>query len=224
MRLFRELEGGNLLAFELMTGRYFSVLIEAHGLPALAALARQPFSFIVELEAEEEALVEALSEAEITEAVIAKSDSEREQFWKLREDSFAAERAYPGALWYDVSIPLPRIDQYLEELDVRVATVAPGAVVFAIGHLGDGNLHLTVGANQPLAPVAQAITDAVYHGLKDMGGSFSAEHGIGLEKRASLAKLGDPGKLAMMRAIKAALDPLGILNPGKVLEVGPANG
>jgi FAD/FMN-containing dehydrogenase len=96
--------------------------------------------------------------------------------------------------------------------------------VFAIGHLGDGNLHLTVGATQPLAPVAQAITDAVYRGLKDMGGSFSAEHGIGLEKRASLAKLGDPGKLAMMRAIKAALDPLGILNPGKVLEVGPASG
>jgi len=90
-------------------------------------------------------------------------------------------------------------------------------VAYVIGHLGDGNLHLTIAARAPLDAVKAEIEELVYDGLKSMGGSFSAEHGIGLEKKAALARLGDPGKLAAMKAVKQALDPLGLMNPGKVI-------
>ena len=85
-----------------------------------------------------------------------------------------------------------------------------------MGHLGDGNLHLTVSRGAPSAPDYERVAEAVYDGLAEIGGSFSAEHGIGTEKRNSLPKLADPGKLALARLIKRTLDPQGIMNPGKV--------
>lgn len=216
--LFHVLNGQGLLAFELMGGRYFRLAVEAHGIERLAPLARAAqFAFIVEIEADEDALAEALSSAGVEEALLAKSAVERTELWKLREDSWAVDRKFPGGLWYDISVPLSDIDQYLQQLEGKLAAVAPAAQAFVIGHLGDGNLHLTIAGPQPLAALAGDVTKLVYENLKDMGGSISAEHGIGLEKRESLARLGDPGKLAAMRLIKQSLDPRGIMNPGKVL-------
>ena len=88
--------------------------------------------------------------------------------------------------------------------------------MFVIGHLGDGNLHVTVNASTPIRDAYDEIAPLIYDGLKEIGGSFSAEHGIGLEKRSALARYGDPGKRAMMRAIKRALDPGDLMNPGKI--------
>ena len=86
-----------------------------------------------------------------------------------------------------------------------------------MGHLGDGNMHLTITAGKPLPDHYDAVCDAVYKGLAEIGGSFSAEHGIGLEKRAALVDHGSSVKLDMMRAVKAALDPQNIMNPGKII-------
>ena len=98
-----------------------------------------------------------------------------------------------------------------------MARIDPELRVFVIGHLGDGNLHFTVSRGRPSEDLYKPVADALYEGLAECGGSFSAEHGIGIEKRSSLAERCDPGKLRMMRAVKEALDPEGLMNPGKVL-------
>jgi FAD/FMN-containing dehydrogenase len=137
--------------------------------------------------------------------------------WRVREDSWSVERLHPGGVWFDVSLPLGALDQYTERLFASVRDLDPSLKVFVIGHLGDGNLHVTVAGDAPIAHRYEEIAPLVYAGIKALGGSFSAEHGIGLEKRAALQRYGDPGKLALMRAIKLALDPLNLMNPGKVL-------
>ncbi len=215
-----------LLAFELMNARYLNLVVADHGVAAQVRLAEVPYYFVLELEGSDEAqaglrleehLSEAMAQSWIADALIAKSEAERRVLWKLREDSWAVDRAMPGGLWYDVSVPLRRLDSYIAAMEQRLAEAVPEAQAFVIGHLGDGNIHVTIAAPSPLQEKRKAVTDIVYEGLKALGGAFSAEHGIGLEKRESLQRLGDPGKLAAMRAIKAALDPRGILNPGKVL-------
>ena len=162
-------------------------------------------------------LAEAAEAGEVLDAVVAGSGRERDAIWKVREDSWSIDRAFPGGLWFDVSVPLALLDDYVGGLRARVAGVDPRLRVFAMGHLGDGNLHLTITRGEPAAHLADPVSAAVYHGLAEAGGSFSAEHGIGLEKRASLAFYGAPEKLAVMRALKEVLDPNGIMNPGKVL-------
>ena len=100
----------------------------------------------------------------------------------------------------------------------RVAAIDASLRVFLVGHLGDGNLHITVTRGTPLdAAEKSAVSEAVYRDLRQSGGAISAEHGIGLDKRDSLRRHGDPAKLAVMRTIKLALDPTGIMNPGKVI-------
>ena len=216
--LFRVLEKQKLLAFELMGGRYVRLAVSSHKLEGLASLvASAGFAFIVETEGSEEELVAALELGEAVDAVIAKSDAERQEFWKLREDSWVVDRNYPAGLWFDISVPLADLDDYLNELERRLEALNVQAELFVIGHLGDGNLHLTIAGPQSLVEAASGVTAAVYSGLRARGGSISAEHGIGLEKTESLARLGDPGKLAVMRLVKQSLDPNCIMNPGKVL-------
>ena len=153
----------------------------------------------------------------IEHAVISQNDRQSSDFWRLREESWAVERQWPGGYWYDVSVPLNGLDQYVRKLEADLEAIAGNVHFSCMGHLGDGNLHITVSApgGNPLdkAPV----DEAVFSGLKALGGSFSAEHGIGLEKMSALAAYGDPAKLAAARAIKQALDPANLMNPGKVL-------
>ncbi len=215
-----------LLAFELMNARYLKLAVADHGVAGQVRLAEAPYYFVLEVEGADEAqagqrleehLSDAMAQSWIADGLIAKSEAERRVLWKLREDSWAVDRALPGGLWYDVSVPLRHLDRYIATMERRLADTVPEAQAFVIGHLGDGNIHVTIAAPRPLQEMRKAVTGIVYEGLKAMGGSFSAEHGIGLEKRESLQRMGDPGKLAAMRAIKAALDPRNILNPGKVL-------
>ena len=217
--LCRKLQRQGLLAFELMNGDYFRLAVKDAGMAQLAPMAEAcGFAFVVEIERPEDDLVEALSAASITDAILAKSDAERDAFWRLREDSWVVDRFFPQGLWYDISVPLSAIDSYLQELGGRLAVLQCKAGLYTVGHMGDGNLHLTITGPVPLADFADKVCDAVYDGLHAMGGSISAEHGIGLEKRESLARLANKGKLAMMNLIKQALDPRGIMNPGKVLQ------
>jgi len=154
----------------------------------------------------------------VLNAVVAASERERDEVWRVREDSFVIDRALPHALWYDVSVPLAGLDAYEAETAAALAALDPALRFYLFGHLGDGNLHITVGDGQPAAPErAKAVDAIVYRGLKAAGGSISAEHGVGIEKRASLRAHSDPQKLRLMAAVKQALDPDGLMNPGKIL-------
>ncbi|HVN01282.1 MAG TPA: FAD-binding oxidoreductase [Caulobacteraceae bacterium] len=185
----------------LPRGHAFYVLIEALGGEAEA-----------DGEAFEAALAGALESGDLVDAVIAKSDAERGALWALRDDVGQTRRVAPRTIAFDVSLPIAAMPPYVA--DVRAAL--PEAVVF--GHLGDGNLHIIADAGDGSAGARHAVETKVYQPLRNRGGVVSAEHGIGLMKREYLAWSRSPEELAVMRAMKAALDPQGTLNPGKVFE------
>ncbi|MCA0432878.1 MAG: FAD-binding oxidoreductase [Proteobacteria bacterium] len=226
LKAFQAVPQERLLAFELMNARYFDLALRDRKLSLPFASTAEGDFFVVELEGDtddeagsrlEAFLEEAFTAGWISDAVVAKSEAERKQFWVLREDSWVVERHLPGGLWFDVTVPLAALDDYVARIEQGFAAISPGIQCFIIGHLGDGNLHLTVTSQEAVASHKDAISECVYAPLKPMGGSFSAEHGIGLEKRAALARFGDPGKRKALLAIKQALDPKGLMNPGKIL-------
>ncbi|WP_406870870.1 FAD-binding oxidoreductase [Thioclava sp. 'Guangxiensis'] len=163
-----------------------------------------------------EDLLEAPLEAgDILDAVVASSEAQRGYLWTMRESAAEVSLNEDPLVDTDVSLPLDLIEPWLNRMNAEVSRLDPQARMMAIGHLGDGNLHYTVYPSEKafVAPIRDAISrEAVI-----MGGSFSAEHGVGLSKLGSMAKYKDPVALRTMRAIKAALDPLGILNPGKTV-------
>ncbi len=158
----------------------------------------------------------------IADAVLAATLAQSQSLWRLRETTSAAQKPEGGSIKHDISVPVARIPEFLEKAAPAVEAVCPGARPVVFGHFGDGNVHYNV--SQPpgmdraafLAlwePMSQAVHDVVAR----MGGSISAEHGIGQMKRAELLRFKSPVEIALMRKLKAALDPKGILNPGKVL-------
>jgi len=169
----------------------------------------------------ESAMADAIEAGEIADAVVAASDSQRAALWGLREDLPEAERRDGQALKHDISVPVAAMPAFLDQVAPAVEARWPGTSVLAFGHLGDGNVHFNVRPPDGVAladfAAAAEVTAFVYARVAAAGGSISAEHGIGTLKRAELQRYGDPGKLAAMRAVKQALDPLGIMNPGKLL-------
>lgn len=169
-----------------------------------------------------EALGAAIEAGEVADAAVAASGAQRDAFWAIRENLPEAERVDGGSVKHDVSVPVARMPAFMAAGTAAVETGWPGARVLAFGHLGDGNVHFNARppAGQDYDAFAKANGVAIARRVNDLvaghGGSISAEHGIGTLKRGELARLGDPGKLAAMRAVKAALDPLGIMNPGKL--------
>jgi FAD/FMN-containing dehydrogenase len=168
-------------------------------------------------------LAAAVAAGEIADATLAASGAQAAALWQLREDLPLAERQDGPAVHHDISVAVAVMPGFALSATAAVEAAFPGARVIAFGHLGDGNLHFNVKAPRgPDAPAfiaahGPAITALVYDLVTVAGGSISAEHGIGVLKRAALARHGDPAKLAAARAIKAAIDPLGIMNPGKLV-------
>ena len=226
-RRLRNAPGPDLLAAEILWPDFARITAKGLGLDALVAFAPQESVFLlVEVagdSAEEAAghleaqLAEAIEAGEAQDAVLAKNAEERRRMWLIREESWEADKAMPHGFWYDVSVPQGALDGYARGLFARTAELDPAMKVFLFGHLGDGNMHLTVTTGRQMPQMHDAVDAAVFAGLAEAGGSFSAEHGIGLEKRAHLARRGDAAKLAVMRAVKQVLDPRGIMNPGKVI-------
>ncbi len=228
-RHFRNHPAGRLLFCEAMWPDYAHLVAGALHLGDLFAFEEERSALFVLVEVAggadptlgerflETALGELFEAEQVGNAVIAKNREEAERMWRVREDSFVVEQVSPDGFWHDVSVPLTGLQDYTEALFARIARVHPDLRVFLFGHLGDGNLHLTVSAGRPMPALKEAVAEAVYRGLVEIGGSFSAEHGIGREKRASLARLVSPEKQQLMRAIKQAIDPRGLMNPGKIL-------
>jgi FAD/FMN-containing dehydrogenase len=159
----------------------------------------------------------------VADATIAANEAQAEAFWLLRDEIAPAERALGPAMQHDISVPVAKMAEFVATAVPQVEARFPGTRAVAFGHLGDGNVHFHVlapaGATRGEweAAEGQAISGAVHDLVAEWGGSISAEHGIGQLKVAELARLGDPVQLKLMRQVKQALDPLGLLNPGKLV-------
>lgn len=154
-----------------------------------------------------------------TTGIIASSARQEEALWRLREDTDIVYRAHPAAPSYDVSVPLSRIPAYAAQMQAELAQYDPAWQPYIFGHLADGNLHIILNASGPLPPEqAQAVEHILYRDLRAMGGSFSAEHGVGSKRIGAMNDTTDDGKLAAMAQVKALLDPRGLMNPGKVFQ------
>jgi FAD/FMN-containing dehydrogenase len=167
-------------------------------------------------------LGEALDEALIADATIAGSEAQAEALWKIRDSISEAERAEGQTLAHDVSVAVRDMPGFIVEAQREVEAAFPGVIASAFGHLGDGNVHFHVRAGSHAAPgwydgEGSRITRLVDDLVTAAGGSISAEHGIGQLKVAELSRLAPPGRMDALRAIKHALDPLGIMNPGKLI-------
>ena len=167
-------------------------------------------------------LGDALGQGIIADAALAANDAQAEALWKLRDSISEAERAEGQTLAHDISVAVPDMPAFILSAAAEVERAFPGVIASAFGHLGDGNVHFHVRAASHAAPgwyegEGVAITRLVDDLVTAAGGSISAEHGIGQLKVAELARLAPPGRIAALRAIKHALDPLGIMNPGKLV-------
>lgn len=172
----------------------------------------------------ETALGDALEAGTLLDAAVAASESQRADFWRVRESIPEAEKKEGPAIKHDLSVAPARMAAFIVAATTAVEQAFPGARVLAFGHLGDGNAHFNVRAPKGMSGTEWAEqtgpVNALVHDLAvDMQGSISAEHGIGLLKRDELARTVDPAKAAAMRAIRQALDPNGIFNPGRVFRV-----
>ncbi len=176
----------------------------------------------------EASLAGALDEALLEDAVIAANERQAEDFWLLRDSISAAERALGPAMQHDISVPVERMPEFILAASPLIEEAFPGTRAVAFGHLGDGNVHFHVLAPPGAVPgtweeaEGKAVSARVYDLVTQWGGSISAEHGIGQMKVAELARLHDPVALALMTSIKQALDPHGLLNPGKLVIPDPA--
>lgn len=167
-------------------------------------------------------LGELMESGAVLDATVAQNEAQRGQMWKSREMAFMAAVHRGPVISTDVAVPLDRVDDFLIRADAAILGELPNAEFINVAHLGDGNLHYTIlpDASAP-GPIDEAVADKVHTLVEDvvaeLGGSFSAEHGIGLHKLGSMRRRKNPVALQVMRAIKAALDPNNIMNPGKTI-------
>jgi FAD/FMN-containing dehydrogenase len=209
----------SLHAAELMTDVGMRLVLDHLG--ASSPLARETPAYLL-LECAGPAnptdeLVTALDGAGVVDAVVADESGERERLWRLREGHTEALNAAGIPHKMDVGVPLRALPRFAEEVAPLVERVAPGSRTVVFGHLGDGNVHVNVLGPDP---EDDAVDEAVLRLAASCGGTISAEHGVGIAKARWLSLARSPAELAAMRAIKRALDPEGILNPGVVLARG----
>ena len=232
LTLMQDACGPTLTGFELISDVCLQLV--AHHFPQLPQpfSARYPHYVLLELSSNEsaphatamlETAIGAAVEQDVCiDAVVAMSSAQSRGLWALREHIPLAQAAAGKNIKHDISLPISRIAEFIAQTGAALTAAFPDAEIICFGHLGDGNLHYNVapkdGASHDAFLVNQpAINRIVNDNVDAMHGSISAEHGIGALKRDDLVRYKEPVELNMMRAIKAALDPLGIMNPGKIL-------
>ena len=154
----------------------------------------------------------------IVDAVIAQSEAQRLQLWAMRDDVAQTFRYAPNYA-FDVSLRISRMEGYLAEVNRRLDAAFDEVHNFIFGHMGDGNLHLVVSVGQGGPETRAKVEHCVYEPLGEVSGSVSAEHGVGLEKKPYLGISRSETEIGLMRTLKKALDPKGILNPGKIFDL-----
>ena len=232
----QEASGGLVEAFEYMPDSYMRRLAEAR--PDI----RQPFTplqavnILVELGSLrpddatpgedgslpllallERTLAGMLEQGMVLDAEIAQTEAQRRAMWQRRELAAEITVARQPTIDTDICLPVDRVATFLDRVHARLPALDAGAETLSVAHLGDGNVHFTVFPSRDDAALADRVIAAVEDEVQALGGSFSAEHGVGLSKLASMRRRKDPVAIEVMRAVKAALDPAGRMNPGKVI-------
>ncbi len=221
---------GSLTSFELLADIAVDFSIR-HGIDIRDPLTgKHPWYVLMELsssrddarDALESILAKGMEDGIVDDAVVAANLTQRAAFWKLRDEMSAAQKPEGGSIKHDISVPVAAVPDFIEEANSAVVKLIPGSRPVPFGHLGDGNIHYNV--SQPVGGNAadflarwHEVNEVVFAIVLRMGGSISAEHGIGVLKRDELPEVKDKVAIELMRGIKAMLDPLGIMNPGKVL-------
>jgi FAD/FMN-containing dehydrogenase len=228
---FQAHDAASISAFELMSGLGTSFVLR-HIPNAILPLANAaPFYVLVELATPrpnaglrtsmEEVLESALADGIVRDAAIAESEAQRAAIWRLREEHSEAQKLEGASVKNDVSVPVSRVPAFIAEATASCETLMPGIRVVPFGHMGDGNIHFNLEQPVDADPawfLAQdhAIMDAVNEVVRKYDGSFSAEHGIGKLKPYMMPDWRGGAELSLMRRIKDAIDPRGLMNPGKV--------
>lgn len=217
---------GTLSSYELIWGDTY------HAMTSPPALAKPPLPYDYEYyvlldclgshqendqERLEELLGEALERALIEDATIAKDSSDLNWFWTIREDVHVLKSQCIYDHHFDISMPIPRIGSTINEMQQKLKKLKNVQQIFTFGHIADGNIHFIIGKENKSKELSQKINDIVYRPLKNLGGSVSAEHGIGLDKKSYLHLCRTKEEIQLMKTLKKTLDPNGILNQGKVL-------
>ncbi len=234
IRVMRRLEvslSGQLSSFELMWDDFYETLTEAQlpqrprpmpaGYGIYALVEAMGGNEALDTQMFEGALATLMEEGLLSDAVIAQSDQQRDALWAVREDlspGFTPRRPFTA---YDVSMAIADMPAFVEAARANLAEAAPDATALFYGHAGDGNLHANVSNGRMDADIKQAFDLAIYRAVSALGGSISAEHGIGMDRLPYIGMTRSPVELDLMRTIKRALDPAGILNPGKVFAMDP---
>ena len=225
VRLLRHVDqalGGQLSAFEVMWKEHFDLVTRPPALSVSPFAAEHAYSVLLESHsADDGALIGGLETANqaglVADAVVARSQAERNALWAIRDDVGQLLRLAP-IFTFDVSLPISAMEEYAGTVRSQLAARWPGAHCSTFGHLADGNLHFVFAPGAGDAETRRRVEEIVYSPLQAVGGAISAEHGIGLEKKAWLPISRTPEEIALMRQLKSALDPLGILNPGTVVD------
>ncbi|WP_323043088.1 FAD-binding oxidoreductase [Gemmobacter sp.] len=232
----QEVTGGLVEAYEFMPAGYMDRLAQLRPDLGLPFADRHDVTILVELGATaprdadprpdgaiplvdllEETLAAMMEDGAVLDAVVARTEGQRTTMWARREAAAELALTRGPVVDTDVCVPLDRVQDFLVRMPQRLAALDPAATDLTVAHLGDGNLHYTVFPSQAAPDLLDAIRSAIEDVVADLHGSFSAEHGIGLSKLSSMRRRKDPLALEMMQAIKAAFDPLNLMNPGKVL-------
>lgn len=224
-------DAGHLRAAEGLWQSYIQLTAQAQGWSEPSFPLDQPVCLLLMLgganqadlnEGIEQIFGEILDRHPTATGIIAASKRQEADLWRLREDTDQLYRAHAAAPSYDVSVPLSEIGAYVDHVKSGLALIDADLVPYVFGHLADGNLHIVLNRTGPLDDaMSSAVEHVLYANLRALGGSFSAEHGVGAKRIAALVATSDPVKLATMMRIKQALDPDQTLNPGKVLPSQP---
>ncbi|MGB4062335.1 MAG: FAD-binding oxidoreductase [Azonexus sp.] len=215
-----------LTAFELVSETSLGLVLK--NIPdTLLPTDESPWYVLAEFSEADPSAVEAwlagrLEAGEVSDGVVAQSETQAKKLWALRENISEAQKIEGISIKHDVSVPVSRIPQFLATADAALAKAFPGVRVVAFGHVGDGNLHYNLsqanaGDNANFLACEPEVHRIVHDAVHALNGSISAEHGIGQLKRQEILRYKSPVEMALMRSLKQALDPRGLLNPGKVL-------